>query len=488
MVPADRTARQGLVTPGNPIPPIGYCPGVLDDRYELTRVIGSGGSADVYQATDQTLGREVAVKMLRAHSASETDRARFVSEARTLAALDHPRLMTVLDAGADGDQLYLVLSLIEGRSLSQRRGEEMPLSRVAAIGAQMADALAYAHDQGVIHRDVKPGNVLVGDDGHAWLGDFGISRMVGDAARHTETGSLIGTAAYLAPEQVRGTELTPAVDIYSLGLVLLELVTGEVAYPGPPVEAALARLSNGPDIPADLPVDWQRLLRRMTALEPGDRFSAAECAAALHVLADGHEPAMAALATGPATELMAAPYGPDRADRTRRTWLLGAVGAIVAALISVGVVLNGGEAEPDPQVDPVPAGVAVSLREPLRELHDQVTPALVDALPSLAATLDRVDGAIVSKLYERARAQLADLVATVEFGLENQVVDEAETAQLLAAAAALEAALPKAPTPSATATPTTSPTSGGEQADPGKGDGKKPPGKKKPGGKGGGNR
>ena len=124
-----------------------------------------------------------------------------------------------------------MLTLIEGRSLSQRRGEEMPLTRVAAIGAQVADALAYAHEEGVVHRDVKPGNVLVDDEGHAWLGDFGISRMIGEAVRHTETGKLIGTAAYLAPEQVRGTELTPATDIYSLGLVLLELITGEVSTP-----------------------------------------------------------------------------------------------------------------------------------------------------------------------------------------------------------------------------------------------------------------
>ena len=432
--------------------------------------------------------------MLRAHSASETDRLRFVSEARTLAALDHPHLMTVLDAGADDDQLYLVLTLIEGRSLSERRGEPTPLAEVAAVGAQVADALAYAHDQGVIHRDVKPGNVLVGEDGYAWLGDFGISRMVGEAVRHTETGKLIGTAAYLAPEQVRGTELSPAADVYSLGLVLLELITGEVNYSGAPVEAALARLSNGPDIPADLPVDWQRLLRRMTALEPGDRISALECTTALRDLAEGRVPALVALPAtgpmptseaGPPTELMAAPYA---ADRPRRQWLLGAVGAVAVALISLGVVLNGGEAEPDPDVPTysLPSGVAPSLREPLRELHDAVTPEVVEDLPSLTAILDRVDAAVASQRYERTRRQLADLVDTVGFGLENQVVDEAAADQVLAAAAALKAALPKAPTPSATPAPTkTGSTGGGDDGDKGKGKGG---GKKKPGGKGGGNR
>lgn len=505
---------------------IGYRSGVLDDRYELQRVIGRGGTADVYQAIDQTLGREVAVKMLRAHSASETDRVRFISEARTLAALDHPRLMTVLDAGADGDQLYLVLSLIDGRSLSELRGEAMPLSRVAAVGAQIADALAYAHDQGVIHRDVKPGNVLVGEEGHAWLGDFGISRVVGEAVRHTETGKLIGTAAYLAPEQVRGTELTPAADIYSLGLVLLELVTGEVSYPGPPVEAALARLSNGPDIPADLPLDWQRLLRRMTALEPGDRFAAAECATALHSLAEGREPAMSPLVAvpvpatvpapaaapapptvrapatvpapvadgGPPTELMASPFA---AGPARRRWLLGAVGTVVAALISVGVVLNGGEAEPDPAPDPIPAGLAPGLRAPLSGLHDALTPEVMKALPSLAATLERLDGAIANERFKRARGQLAELEETVEFGLENQVVDETAAERVLAAAAALEDALPAPRTASPTTTPTppgstTGAGQGGsgdqaDQGDRGKGAGKKGPGKNSPG-KGRGNK
>jgi serine/threonine protein kinase len=455
---------------------------MLDDRYELLRVIGRGGAADVYAATDQVLGRDVAVKVLRAVSADDSDRQRFIAEARTLAALDHPHLMTVLDAGADGDRLYLVLSLIEGRSLGERPREPMPLKEVAAILAQIADALAYAHDQGVIHRDVKPGNVLVDDDGYAWLGDFGISRVVGEAVRHTETGKLIGTAAYLAPEQVRGTELSAAADVYSLGLVALELITGVLSYPGPPVEAALARLSTQPDVPAYLPKGWSDLLRAMTAQEPHLRCTASECAAALRSLADGQDPVTSVAAYGPPTEAMDAPYAPS-GTRPRRRRMLGVVAVAVAALIASGVVLSGGDADPDPSPPQIPAGVAANLRQPLTALHSAVTPELVEELPSLPAILDRLDEAMSGQQYRRARTQLADLVETVEFAQENQVVDDSAAEQLLAAAAALRAALP-APAPRPTTSPTATP--GGDSS--GSGDSKPPDrkkgGKKKGGGKG----
>lgn len=455
---------------------------MLDDRYELLRVIGRGGAADVYAATDQVLGRDVAVKVLRAVSADETDRQRFIAEARTLAALDHPHLMTVLDAGADGDRLYLVLSLVEGRSLGERPREPMPLREVAAVLAQVADALAYAHDQGVIHRDVKPGNVLVDDDGNAWLGDFGISRVIGEAVRHTETGKLIGTAAYLAPEQVRGAELTAAADVYSLGLVALELITGVLNYPGPPVEAALARLSTQPDVPAYLPKGWSDLLRTMTAPEPQARCSARECASALRSLADGQDPVTSVVEYGPPTEAMDAPYAPSR---TRRRRILGVVAIAVAALIASGVVLSDGDADPDPSSRQIPAGVPADLRQPLIALHSAVTPQLMEELPSLPAILDQLDEAISRQQFRRARTQLADLVETVEFAQENQVVADSAAERLLAAAAALGEAFP-APAPQPTTSPT--PTSdGSDRSGPGdsqKNQDKKDPGKKKPGGKG----
>ena len=162
----------------------------LADRYTLDAVIGRGGMADVHRATDTVLEREVAVKLLRMHAATDRDRARFRSEAQLLAALDHPGLVAVLDAGLSEDDVpYLVMELIEGTSLTPYvDGEPMPTDRVAAIAADLAAVLGYVHERDIVHRDVKPGNVLLGPDGRARLADFGIARMLGDTSGHTLTG------------------------------------------------------------------------------------------------------------------------------------------------------------------------------------------------------------------------------------------------------------------------------------------------------------
>ena len=281
----------------------------LRDRYVLEGLLGSGGMADVHRATDSTLERSVAVKVLRDVAGDESARHRFVAEARTLAGLSHRNLVTVLDAGIgeDDDRPFLVMELVEGRSLADAL-EDGPLTPedAAAVGAQVAAALAYAHGRGVVHRDVKPGNVLLGGDGRVKLADFGIARLLGDTARHTRTGTAIGTAAYLAPEQVRGEDVTGAADTYALGLVLLEALTGRRAFPGSPTEAALARLQRDPEVPAGLPGGWAPLLTAMTAADPTDRVDVAEAA---DLLASG-VPAPAAPgsgADGDRTALLTAP-------------------------------------------------------------------------------------------------------------------------------------------------------------------------------------
>jgi eukaryotic-like serine/threonine-protein kinase len=436
---------------------------VLNDRYELREIIGRGGTADVYMATDQVLGREVAVKVLRTKSATETDRQRFVSEARTLAALDHPNLLTVLDAGVESDELYLVLTLIQGESLDDRPSEPMPLDKVATIGVQIADALAYAHERGVVHRDVKPGNVLLEDE-QAWLADFGVSRVIGQTVRYTETGKLIGTAAYLAPEQVRGTVITPAADVYSLGLVLLELITGEQTYPGPTVEAALARLTNSPPVPADLPRAWRELLRGMTAFEPGERPAAAQCAAELRLLAADPGSAHTILTDARSTAPMDVPYVDVR---RRRTSLLAAAIAALVVLTVSGLALVGrntdqgrprAESPADVAGVEFPSGVAPALRKPLRALHDAVGAVPEGTLPSLAATLRRIDVAILRHEYRRALVEVATIVNTVRVGQANQLVEVPEARRLLAAATDLRAALLVAA--QRATTPTTPPKSG----------------------------
>ena len=194
---------------------------VLAGRYELVRHIARGGMADVYEADDRQLQRAVAIKVFRAGATA--DRARFDAEVVVLAALNHPGLVQVYDAGEHEGDAFVVLDLVDGPTLAARlaSGGPVPPAAAAEVGAQVADALAYVHDQGVVHRDVTPANVLCSPDGRALLADFGIARLI-DTSRVTAAATTVGTAAYMAPEQVQGLDVTPAADVYSLGLVLLE--------------------------------------------------------------------------------------------------------------------------------------------------------------------------------------------------------------------------------------------------------------------------
>lgn len=260
----------------------------LGDRYVLGGLIGRGGMAEVYRAHDRVLGRTVAVKVMRAVAAGDEDRARFADEARMLAQLSHPGLVTVLDAATCEDEPYLVMELVDGPSLADLcRGSALDPQRVATIGAQLADALGHVHAAGIVHRDLKPANVLLGSDGRAQLTDFGLARILAAVMRHTTSGAMVGTPAYLAPEQLRAAEITPAADVYALGLVLIEALSGAVPYQGSPIEAALARLTTPPPIPDRLPRRWHLLLRAMTALDPADRPTTAEVGATLRELAAG---------------------------------------------------------------------------------------------------------------------------------------------------------------------------------------------------------
>ena len=248
-------------------------------RYGLGELLGRGGMADVYRAYDKVLGRDVAVKLLRDRTADPSERNRFVAEAKTLARLNHPNLVTILDAGVSDDHPYLVLEVVIGSNLSvalRHADATMAPERVASMGAQVAAALAHCHAAGVVHRDVKPGNILLGAGERVLLTDFGISRLLDGSTHHTKTGSTIGTASYLAPEQVYGAEVTPAVDMYALGLVLLEACTGRREYTGTPVEAAVARLHRSPRIPVDLPSALASTLSALTQADPAMRPTAVD--------------------------------------------------------------------------------------------------------------------------------------------------------------------------------------------------------------------
>lgn len=261
---------------------------LIAERYRLERRLGTGGVADVYHATDQLLGRAVAVKVFR-FDAEGCDERRISTEMRTLGTLQHPGLVTLYDADVADRVPYLVMELVPGPTLARQLADG-PLSPAlaAAIGTQLATALDYVHGRGVVHRDVKPANILL-DGSTVKLADFGIARPV-DSLPITEHGTTVGTPNYLSPEQVNGTPAGAASDVYTLGLVLLECLTGRVAYPGTGVEAALARLHHPPAIPADLRPPWVDLLTAMTTTHPAQRPTAREVAATLAALAAGSTP------------------------------------------------------------------------------------------------------------------------------------------------------------------------------------------------------
>ncbi len=226
---------------------------------------------------------------------------RFRDEGRLLAQLHHPGLVSVYDSGQEDGRPYLVMQLIKGATLRRRiAAARMTPAEVGRAGSALASALAHVHAAGVIHRDVKPANILLDETGHPHLTDFGISELL-DAAARTTTGPLVGTAAYLAPEQVQGRGAGPAADVYSLGLVLIESLKGEVEYGGAPLESAMARLHRPPAVPSHLSADLAELLRAMTDPSEHGRPDALCCSRALAALGESAPsvPVPANTAAGP---------------------------------------------------------------------------------------------------------------------------------------------------------------------------------------------
>jgi serine/threonine-protein kinase len=263
--------------------------GTLSGRYETGERLGTGGMSSVYKATDRILERTVAVKILAEHlHDDERFVARFKREALAVARLIHPNIVQVYDTGVDDGRHYIVMEYVEGRSgaqILQRQGPVEP-EMAAEIGIQACAGLDYAHRRGIIHRDVKPGNLMIvggpvgGGEMIVKLTDFGIARAI-EQTRITQVGSVVGTAAYLAPEQVRGEEATPATDVYALGVVLYQFLTGRLPYEGSSLAELAVRQQNEKPLPpstydSDIPEPLGAAVLRALEGDPSRRYASAE--------------------------------------------------------------------------------------------------------------------------------------------------------------------------------------------------------------------
>jgi beta-lactam-binding protein with PASTA domain len=340
---------------------------LLAGRYRLSRKLGSGGMADVWLADDEELGRRVAVKILHERYANDAQFVeRFRREATHAAGLSHPNIVSIYDRGEADGSYYIVMEYVEGRTLKElivTRGP-CPVPVSVAYTRQILSALGYAHRNGIIHRDIKPHNVIVDREGRVKVTDFGIARA--GTSQMTEAGSIIGTAQYLSPEQARGAPVEASSDLYSTGVVLYEILTGSVPFNGEtPVEIAMKHLSATPQPPSDLrneiPHDLDLVVLRSLAKEPADRYQAAadmsrdldlvsrgesvgsETESAATVVlsgkaAPGAEAAAAAMTTvgrgqpAPGAERYRAYDGPVRKSRPWWPWVLAAGVALALAV------------------------------------------------------------------------------------------------------------------------------------------------------------
>lgn len=251
-------------------------------KYEIIELIGQGGMATVYKGYQEDIQRYVAIKVLPPHPGQDVQFVeRFMLEARTIARLQHPHILPVYDFGEEDDIFYLAIAYVTGGSLSDRiDGGPMPLTEVERILNQLAAALDYAHRQGVVHRDIKPDNVLLDSEGNVLLADFGIAKLVGGESRLTATGGLVGTPAYIAPEQGQGLPITGAADIYSLGVVVYEMITGQQPYSAEtPMQIVLKHMTDPVprigDVMSGLPLVLEEVMLRVLAKTPQDRYPTA---------------------------------------------------------------------------------------------------------------------------------------------------------------------------------------------------------------------
>src|SRR5580658_1065405 len=301
-------------------------PRIYSGRYELTHLIARGGMAQVYRAMDRQLERPVALKVLFPElSIDRTFVERFRREAQAAANLSHPNIVPVFDWGEDDGSYFIVMEYVEGRPLSAvlRDPQRLPPRQIATIAAGVAAALAFAHRHGVVHRDVKPGNVLITPDGDVKVTDFGIARAMNTEESLTQTGAVMGTAAYFSPEQAEGKGVDSRSDIYSLGVVLYEMAVGRPPFTGDsPVAVASKHVRDQPVLPREanptVPPALEAVIMKAMAKNPDDRYaSAEELRADLLRFADGRPveaayPGLTSVMTGAVAATTAVPVTTGR--------------------------------------------------------------------------------------------------------------------------------------------------------------------------------
>jgi serine/threonine-protein kinase len=416
---------------------------VLGGRYRLVELLGQGGMATIYRARDAQLDRDVAVKLLRPEFGQDPDfLARFRDEARSAASLNHPNIVAVFDFGEGADGPYIVMELIDGQDLGAiiRENGALPPRQSARVTAEVAKALHAAHVKGIVHRDVKPSNVLIGRDGRVKVADFGIARALTEA-QLTLPGITMGSVHYFSPEQARGEPATVASDIYSLGIVLYECLTAQRPFSGDGAAAvALARLTSTPPRPSALrpgtPPELDAIVTRAMALDPAARYaSAASMASALEgwLAAPSAQPGAAAgAAAGAAVAGVAAastvasaqarpnpvPYPPDAYARSAPVttssapppppvdadveddgggagpwaWAAGILGIVILAIVGFLIfqMLTGG-GSPGPTASPEASPVAVPAFVDLTYAEAEAEAARFGLTVTRAATEERTD-------------------------------------------------------------------------------------------------
>ena len=440
---------------------------LLGDRYTLVELLGDGGMAEVYLAHDNSLDRRVALKVMRERYADDEEFVeRFRREALNAASLNHPGIVQVYDRGRTEDgAFYMAMEYVPGGTLKERMKAEGTLDprEAADLASQVAEALAVAHDRGIVHRDVKPQNVLLASSGEAKVSDFGIARAASSETM-TQANAVLGTLAYMSPEQVRGERVGPASDLYSLGVLLYEMLTGELPYRGEdPIATAMKRLDEEPPHPRatnpNVPEALDALVVRLLARDPADRHaSAASLAGDLRRLRDGLPPL--ADVSQNVTTRQATRQETRRADRVqtspaspagrpgpptrfgrRRTLVLPLVILLAGAILIGGLAWALGRAPSDPAT---PEGAAARKVE---------VPLLVGLQPGEAQKRLEKVGLELGSQDEAPSDTVAEGAISEQDPAAGTRTEQGQDVNVV-----LSASQPQGPTPQATSSPTPTPT------------------------------